>query len=1002
MNRHVILAVVAGLACAVNTARAASIGVHFHGDSESFATIPTGDSTLLPGDQAGVVPQKNWNMSPSVPNQGYASALTDDSGQVTPVTLWYQGNDAWHSDGPSDTPDDRLMRGTLKTSAPGYDDPAFSILAGTMHLTWQNLPAGNYDVYLYIAENSAGAEGNFTVGSKTFYVTEISSFDGTFVAATSTDPNNRDQTANYCVWKDVPADANGNILIVGFKNDRTNDGLGVTAVQIVKKSGTFPVNTAPAAATSGPDDTVAVEGGTATFNLVLNGPWAVQWRKNGQPIAGATNVNGTTSTYTTPTLTVADSGSKYDAVLSNNVGNTTTKSATVTVDAKTPPTLSQGFLIAERWENIGGNTGTGGIGDLITAIAGGPPTTTFYVSEAAVPQTSPNIDNFGQRLSGWLKPTVTGDYDFFTASDDPSQVFLNATAASSGTNSLPDVNTSTPIAEEDACCNPFAEPSAGTTRTTAAPIHLEAGKLYGIVILHKEGGGGDYVRVAWRLTTDTTAAASLTPISGVYLWTMAVHAGARVAITQQPQSATITEGRLAILKVNASTLPTANQFGVQWAKNGVDIPGANSTTYNTPILTVADSGAKYVAKIIALAGATNSAEALITVVPDTFPPVAAVGAINHDGVIQVGVSFDKPVTLASVGAQANYTLQGGTITGLTVITNDTGAVLSTTGLTVGNSYTLTIKNIVDTHTPPNTLTSTNVTFKVPATQWASIGKPTIPAAVVPVGDNGYDVISGGSGFWASYDEVTFVYVPKTNDFDVITQIIEQDPSSEWARGGLQAREVTDEGKSNDDVTAGYNFSAYREIHANANTTDANQNLTSNNSFEANMRVGLKYNDGADNVTSGWGTGANLAAPTYPDVWLRIARIGNHFRGARSVDGVNWLIIADNDWTNCPPVLLVGPGYSPENANAWNDVSLYKSYKIQYRNFGDFARPATGGSAGQFTGITKTGSNITITWTGAGVLQSASDVSGPWTNVPNASSPAAITPSSNRAFYRLKL
>ena len=32
-----------------------------------------------------------------------------------------------------------------------------------------------------------------------------------------------------------------------------------------------------------------------------------------------------------------------------------------------------------------------------------------------------------------------------------------------------------------------------------------------------EGGGGEYVKVAWRISTDSTPAASLTPIPGLYL-----------------------------------------------------------------------------------------------------------------------------------------------------------------------------------------------------------------------------------------------------------------------------------------------------------------------------------------------------------------------------------------------------------------------------------------------------------------------------------------------------
>src|SRR5258706_6777501 len=121
--------------------------------------------------------------------------------------------------------------------------------------------------------------------------------------------------------------------------------------------------------------------------------------------------------------------------------------------ARAATTLTQGFLTVDRWENIGGNTGLTGIDDLKTAIAGGAPTVTFYTPGANVDQTNPNLDSFGQRAWGWLKPDVTGDYDFFTYSDDPSQIFLNATAAASGTNALPNIATDAPIAEEDGCCN---------------------------------------------------------------------------------------------------------------------------------------------------------------------------------------------------------------------------------------------------------------------------------------------------------------------------------------------------------------------------------------------------------------------------------------------------------------------------------------------------------------------------------------------------------------------
>ncbi len=46
---------------------------------------------------------------------------------------------------------------------------------------------------------------------------------------------------------------------------------------------------------------------------------------------------------------------------------------------------------------------------------------------------------------------------------------------------------------------------------------MVAGKSYYIETLQKEGGGGDYVQVAWRMAGDTTASTALPPIPGTFL-----------------------------------------------------------------------------------------------------------------------------------------------------------------------------------------------------------------------------------------------------------------------------------------------------------------------------------------------------------------------------------------------------------------------------------------------------------------------------------------------------
>src|SRR5207249_2007836 len=171
---------------------------------------------------------------------------------------------------------------------------------------------------------------------------------------------------------------------------------------------------------------------------------------------------------------------------------------------------------------------------------------------------------------------------------------------------------------------------------------------------------------------------------------------------------------------------------------------------------------------------------------------------------------------------------------------------------------------------------------------------------------------------------------------------------------------------------------------------------SNNSWEANMRVGTKYGAAA-NDTSSWGGGG--PAPTYPDVWLRLKRVGNAFTGYRATDGTTWTQIAQNTWANAPATLLVGPGYGPENANSFSDPTVFPAYMTQYRNFGDIV---TGPAQPKITGIALQGGNITVTWAAnTGTLETAPAVTGPWTSTGNSSGTYSAAVSGAQWYGRLK-
>ncbi|MCK9689028.1 discoidin domain-containing protein [Scleromatobacter humisilvae] len=110
---------------------------------------------------------------------------------------------------------------------------------------------------------------------------------------------------------------------------------GATSVPSAAATVTVVAPSVPTIATAPAAQTVAA-GGSAQFSVVANGSplLTYQWRKNGANIAGAT-----ASTYTTPTLQTADSGSTWDVVVTNSAGTVTSTAARLTVTAGTAPAI---------------------------------------------------------------------------------------------------------------------------------------------------------------------------------------------------------------------------------------------------------------------------------------------------------------------------------------------------------------------------------------------------------------------------------------------------------------------------------------------------------------------------------------------------------------------------------------------------------------------------------------------------------------------------------------
>ncbi|MCL5282262.1 MAG: PA14 domain-containing protein [Planctomycetes bacterium] len=151
-------------------------------------------------------------------------------------------------------------------------------------------------------------------------------------------------------------------------------------------------------------------------------------------------------------------------------------------------------IIAETWLNVSGTNVT----DLTNnaRYPGSPDTTEFldsWLYPAGSSGSSDTMDNYGDRLYGWLKPEQSGDYTFWIAGDDLSELWLSTDGSPTNGVKIAQVTGWTDVMDWDG--------NTGSTDKAAmksAAIKLEAGKKYFMMTLHKEGGGGDSVGVAWQ------------------------------------------------------------------------------------------------------------------------------------------------------------------------------------------------------------------------------------------------------------------------------------------------------------------------------------------------------------------------------------------------------------------------------------------------------------------------------------------------------------------------
>jgi regulation of enolase protein 1 (concanavalin A-like superfamily) len=531
-----------------------------------------------------------------------------------------------------------------------------------------------------------------------------------------------------------------------------------------------------------------------------------------------------------------------DVTAHNNAALNTATFTNVSVTAQTAQIFG---VFRQLWTNLNSS-----IGNTLTVLTNttyntnwpnNPAATYTHVFTTFETEVNTGINNYGQRLRGFVVPPAAGNYVFWVASDDNSMLLLstnedpvNATRIAGVSNWTPWRNFSVEAGQQ------------------SGPIYLQAGQRYYLEGLMQQGGGGDNLTVQWQLPSGIV---ELPLASGSAAGTLLIPFTGQTnlpGIFIQPAANTIgVENGTATISLLATN--PAN-LSYQWLLNGANLPSASSGVLVLTNLSLSWNGQTYSCVVSNVSGALTSSPSALTVLADTNPPTVL--RVVNVGLTNVQILYSKPVETASATNVANYVFTNGVPVASAILNPDNQTVnLTTALLTYGSNYWIVINNVRDRASTPNTIAAnTSVTFSALPYIPQDLGNPSV-ASVMTAAGNGLNVTAAGSDFGGSLDQGNFSYQTISGNFDIAARVGGLSLSDTFAKAGLMARE---------NLSVSGRFAA-------AFTTP-----TMNGSF-------FEWRDPA---TSTAATSGSFPA-NYPNTWLRLRRSGNTFTGYGSYDGQVW-------------------------------------------------------------------------------------------------------------------